>query len=94
MRQSGWAIFGVKADGICMFHALSHQLFGSPDRDYDVQFLLGEFESKSFPSLLTQINAVNIVTHTKEMLHPTKWVTHVDLCAAATYFQIPENTHL
>ena len=55
-----------------MFHALSHQLFGSPDRDFDVQFLLGGFESKSFPSLLTQINAVNIVTHTKEMLHPTK----------------------
>ena len=35
------------------------------------------------------MNAVNIETHTKEMLHPAKLGTHVELYAAATHFQIP-----
>ena len=85
-------IFKVKADGSCMFHSLSHQLFSSPDRDYDVRSLLVRFESKNrlkFSPLLTNINATDIDCHIKEMLHPTKWGTHVELFAAATYFQIP-----
>ena len=29
-----------KVDGSCIFHALSHQLFASSDRDYDVQCMV------------------------------------------------------
>lgn len=75
-----------------MFHSLSHQLFGSPDRDYEIRSLLVRFESKNrskFSSLLTKINAVDIESHIKQMLHPAKWGTHVELFAAATYFQSP-----
>ena len=75
-----------------MFRSMSHQLFASPDKDFEVRSLLVRFESKNrsvFSTLLTEINEPDIASHIKQMLRPGIWGTHVELFAAATYFQIP-----
>ena len=85
-------IHRVLADGNCMFYALSHQLFGSPNRDFQVRLLLVRFENKNtsiFSSLLTSINEPDMSSHIKKMLRPGTWGSHVELLAAATYFQVP-----
>ena len=92
LNSEGRMIYRVLADGNCMFHALSHQLFGSPNKDFDVRSLLVRFESKNrsiFSSLLTSLNEPDINSHIRKMLAPGVWGTHVELVAAATYFQIP-----
>ncbi len=67
-----------------MFRCLAHQLFGSPDRHYDVRSLLVRFETKNAP-LLMAINSPDFASHIRELLKPTKWGTHVELLAASTY---------
>ena len=50
------------------------------------------FENKNqdtFSPLLVEVNSPDISTHIREMLAPKKWGTHVELLAAATYFQVP-----
>ena len=88
----GRKVFPVAKDGQCMFSSLSHQLFGLPNRSYDVRSLLVRFESNNqqkFSPFLMEINSPDMHSHIQEMLHPKKWGTHVELLAAATYFQIP-----
>ena len=85
-------IHRVLADGNCMFYAQSHQLFGSPNRDFQVRLLLVRFENKNtsiFSSLLTSINEPDMSSHIKKMHRPGIWGTHVELLAVATYFQVP-----
>lgn len=82
----------VLGDGNCMFSSISHQLFAKPDKHFAVRSLLARFESKNshvFSSLLTEINASDMTKHITQMLRPGVWGTHVELFAAATYFQIP-----
>ncbi len=91
LNGEGRMIFKVLADGNCMFHALSHQLFGSPKRDFEVRSLLVRFENLNasiFSPLLTTINAPDMNSHIKKLHRPGIWGTHVELLAAATYFQI------
>ena len=50
------------------------------------------FENKNtsiFSSLLTSINEPDMSSHIKKMLRPGIWDSHVELLAAATYFQVP-----
>ena len=75
-----------------MFRSLSHQLFGSPTKHFEVRSLLVRFESKNssfFSSLLTELNASDMHSHIAQMLRPGTWGTHVELLAASTYFQVP-----
>ena len=91
LKQEGRMIFRVHADGNCMFHALSHQLFGSPQRDFEVRSLLVRFENLNhdiFSPLLTEINEPDMRSHVRKMLRPGIWGTHIELLAAASYFQI------
>lgn len=43
----GRHVHSVAGDGNCMFHSLSHQLFGTPERHFVVRSLLVRFESKN-----------------------------------------------
>ena len=75
-----------------MFRSLSHQLYGSSERHFAVRSLLLRFESKNretFSQLLTEVNSPNMQTHIHSLSLPGRWGTHVELHAAATYFQIP-----
>ena len=79
-------------DGNCMFRSLSHQLFGSPTEHYEVRSLLVGFEAKNcsfFSPLLTELNASDIDSYIIQMLRPGTWGTHIELLAAATFFQVP-----
>ncbi len=42
-----------------------------------------------FKGLLTKVNESTITDHIKTMLRPNTWATHVEVMAAATYFQVP-----
>ena len=82
----------IAGDGNCMFRSLSHQLFGTPEKHFAVRSLLIRFESKNrgtFSKLLTEINSPDIQSHIRTMTLPGRWGTHVELLAAATYFQTP-----
>ena len=81
----------VPGDGNCMFHSLSCQLYGSSEH-FAVRSLLLRFESnnrETFSKFLTEINSPNMDTHIRSLTLPGKWGTHIELYAAATYFQIP-----
>ena len=44
--------------------------------------------ASTFSPLLTTINAPDMNSHIKKLHRPGIWGTHVELLAAATYFQI------
>lgn len=82
----------VPGDGNCMFRSLSHQLYGSSERHFAIRSLLLRFENhntETFSKFLTKVNSPSIGAHIHGLLLPGKWGTHVELHAAATYFQIP-----
>ena len=82
----------VLGDGNCMFRSISHQLFATPNKHFEVHSLLVRFESKNshiFSPLLTEINAPGMIRHIAQMLQSGVWGTHVEVLAAAIYFQIP-----
>ena len=75
-----------------MFRSPSHQLYGSSERHYAVRYLLLRFESNNratFSKFLTEVNSSNMDSHIRDLIHPGRWGTHIELHAAATYFQIP-----
>ena len=74
-----------------MFRSLSHQLYGSSERHYAVRSLLLRFESNNratFSKFLTEVNSPNMDSHISDLIHPGRRGTHIELHAAATYFQI------
>ena len=65
----------VLGDGNCMFRSISHQLFATPNKHFEVCSLLVRFESKNshiFSPLLTEINAPDI-RHIAQMLQSGVW---------------------
>ena len=75
-----------------LFRSLSHQLYGSSEQHFAVCSLLLRFESnnrETFSKFLTEINSPNMDTHIRSLTLSGKWGTHIELYAAATYFQIP-----
>ena len=81
----------IKKDGNCLFRCLSHQLFGSEEHHLSVRFLLQRIENlntKLFEKYLTPLNKPTIDEHVHHVGIPTSWGTHIELMAAATYFQI------
>lgn len=82
----------IAGDGNCMFRSLSLQLFGTPEKHFAVRSLLVRFENKNwetFSKLLMEVNSPDIQSHIRTMSLPGRWGTHVELLAAATYFQTP-----
>ena len=92
LMTEGRQVYAVAGDGNCMFRSLSHQLYGTSERHFSVRALLLRFENKNqeiFSKLLMEVNSPTIQSHIKKLNLPGKWGTHVELHAAATYFQIP-----
>jgi len=79
-------------DGNCLFRCFSYQLLGTEDEHIAVHSLLVRFENlnqSSFQPYLTSINPPTMKQHINDMLRPNKWGTHIEILAAATYYQIP-----
>ena len=89
LRQSGRAYFGKQIEVACfMLSYTSYLALQTWIMMYS--FFLVRFESKNRSSFHhCSLKLMLCETHNKEMLHPAKWGTHVELFAAATYFQIP-----
>ena len=80
----------VYGDGCCLFRCLSYQLFGSEDHHLSVRFLLQRFENLNkslFDKYLTSVNKPTIDAHVHHIGQLATWGTHIELMAAATYFQ-------
>lgn len=92
LDNGGRKVYSVQGDGNCLFRSLSHQLYGSSNRHFDVRSLLVRFENLNwsrFSHLLTEINSPDMQSHIHKMLRPGAWGTHVEIIAASTYFQVP-----
>ena len=86
----------IVGDGNCMFRALAFHILGDEKSHFALRSLLVRFEnlngSTFSPRLISGVNGVNLPTfekHIDHMLKPKSYGTHVELQAAATYYQVP-----
>lgn len=92
LAESGRKVREIKGDGNCFFRSLSFILFGNEEEHVNVRTLLVRFEnlnSEIFKSLMTEVNEISFEEHIKHIMRPGTWATHVEVKAAATYFQVP-----
>ena len=88
LSQNGRKMTG---DGNCMFRSLSCHIFGHQEEHLATRKLIIEFESlnqQQFAKYLLEVNKPGIELHLK-MGKPFVWGMHIELKAAASYFQIP-----
>lgn len=91
LKQSGRRLKTIEGDGNCQFRCFSYQLFGSEEHHLSVRFLLERFENLNkgvFAKYLTPVNKPTIDEHIRHIGRPKSWGTHIELIAAATYFQV------
>ena len=82
----------MKADGNYFFQALSFILFDNEDEDYAIRSILVWFENLNgpvFESRMSMLNEPTFKQHINIMLRPGALATHIELQAAAAYFQLP-----
>ena len=82
----------MTGDGNCMFRSLSYHIFGHQEEHLATIKLIAEFEclnQQQFAKYLLEVNEPDIQLHLKKMGKPFVWGTHIELKAAASYFQIP-----
>ena len=92
LSQNGRKIKHMTGDGNCMFRSLSYHIFGHQEEHLATRKLIIEFESlnrQQFAKYLLEVNEPDIELHLKKMGKPFVWGTHIELKAAASYFQIP-----
>ena len=69
------------------------QLFQSQDQHYAVQSVLARFENLNRGTfqkmLMPAVNEPTFSGHIRKLITPCAWATHVEVMAAATYFQLP-----
>ena len=90
LSQSGRRIQEIKGDGNCFFRSLSYTLFGTEEHHIIVRSILVRFENKNsevFEQRMTEVNKPSYHEHMLSMLRPDTWATHLEVMAAATYFQ-------
>ena len=88
--RCGRKMYVTKADGSCLFRALSHQLFDSEDHHYFIRHLLQRFENlnkQAFSPFLVELNESTIEAHIRKLGIPSAWGTHIEMLAFATYFK-------
>ena len=83
----------VKPDGSCFFRAISHQLYGHEEEHIHIRTQLLRFvnfnEDVFSKYLIPSVNERTIQAHIDKVLNPSAWATHIEVFAAATYYQIP-----
>ena len=92
LHKLGRKMYETKADGSCLFRALSHQLFDSEDQHSSIRLLLERFENLNkevFSPFLMELNEKTIEAHIRKLGIPSVWGTHIEMLAFATYFKTP-----
>ena len=92
LAQCNRKVKGIKGDGNCFFRTLSFILFNNEDEDYAIRSIIVQFENLNgpvFESRMTTLNEPTFKQHINKMLRPGAWATHIELQAAAAYFQLP-----
>lgn len=92
LHKLGRKMYVTKADGSCLFRALSHQLFDSEDQHSSIRLLLQRFENlnkEAFSPFLMEVNEKTIEAHIRKLGIPSVWGTHIEMLAFATYFKTP-----
>ena len=83
----------VIGDGNCFFRCLSMQLFQSQDQHYAIRSVLARFKNLNRGTfekmLMPAVNEPTFSGHIRKLITPCAWATHVEVMAAATYFQVP-----
>ena len=96
LGQSGRLIHQIKGDGNCLFRALAFHLLGDEDEHFCVcsylvrleNFNCSLFEARLIPGP-DGVTKATIEDHTKLIMRPWVWSTHVEMVAAATLFRAP-----
>ena len=69
------------------------QLFQSQDQHYAIRSVLAGFENLNRGTfqkmLMPAVNEPTFSGHIRKLITPCAWATHVEVIAAATYFQVP-----
>lgn len=93
LAQTGRQVQKVVGDGNCFFRCLSMQLFQSQDQHYAIRSVLARFENLSRGTfekiLMPAVNEPTFSGHIRKLITSCAWATHVEVMAAATYFQVP-----
>ena len=80
-------------DGNCFFRCLSMQLFQSQDQHHAIRSVLARFENlnrETFEKMLMPaVNEPTFSGHIRKLITLCAWATHIEVMAAATYFQVP-----
>ena len=87
--------YHIAKDGNCLYRAVSYSITGDQDHYASLKLLLERFEnlnSEIFSGLLLSVNKRTMREHLRHIGMPDTWGTHVELFAAATYFNIPVYT--
>ena len=97
LLQQGRKPYRIKADGNCMYRAISYSISNDEENHSSIRLLLQRFENLNKDLLrrvLTSINKPTIEQHITHMGIPSTWGTHVELFAIATYYQVPVHTYV
>ena len=93
LAQTGREVQKMVGDGNCFFRCLSMQLFQSQDQHYAIRSVLSRFENLNRgtfeKTLMPAVNEPTFPGHIRKLITPCTWATHVEVMAAATYFQVP-----
>ena len=91
LQQSGRKIKKTHGDGNCLFRCFFFFLFSREGQHLTVRSILMRVENLNkevFEGKLTDLNEPSIREHVHKLLCPNTWGTHVEIMAAATYFQV------
>lgn len=89
--------YHIAKDGNCLYRAVSYAITGDQENYSSLKLLLERFEnfnSELFSGLLLAVNKQTMREHLRHMGMPNTWGTHIELFAAATYFNIPVYTFI
>lgn len=96
LAQCGRQVHSILGDGNCMFRALAFHVLGDEADHIIMRSFLVRFEnsnSSTFEGRLISgeggVNQPTFSEHIRHMLKPRSYGTHVELEAAATYYQVP-----
>ena len=92
LECTGRRLKQAEPDGNCLFRALSDQLFDNQGEHFTLRSMFIWLESLNrpvFTNYLLTVNEPDIDQHIKKMALPNVWGTHVEIIAAATFYQIP-----
>ena len=87
--QESRQIHPIMGDGNCLFRSLSYLLFGNKDNHQQIRQLLVEFVTVNSHVLAKYCFSRSIEEHVGRMKCETVFGTYLELCAAASYLQLP-----